>query len=149
MDIQELLKEKGISRYGLSKSSGIPWATLTDICSGKTHLERCTGATLVKLAAALEMTIDELLKLETPKEHKKNGKPEDRRYLESSLPESLDKSLKEYLQGEAEGVSYLDCLWDELYGSINSNFWGGRITQEQADYLREVYLFGEKGESDD
>ncbi|MDD2971449.1 MAG: helix-turn-helix transcriptional regulator [Lachnospiraceae bacterium] len=51
MNIQELLKEKGISRYGLSKSSGIPWATLTDICSGKTHLERCTGATLIKLAA--------------------------------------------------------------------------------------------------
>lgn len=51
VNIQELLKEKGISRYGLSKSSGIPWATLTDICSGKTHLERCTGATLIKLAA--------------------------------------------------------------------------------------------------
>ena len=43
----------------------------------------------------------------------------------------------------------MDCLWGELYGSINACQWGGRITKEQADYLRAKYLFGEEEEEDD
>ena len=38
-------------------------------------------------------------------------------------------------------MTYLDCLWDELYGSINANQWGWEISKEQADYLRAKYLF--------
>lgn len=33
-----------------------------------------------------------------------------------------------------------DCLWGELYGSINSAQWDNVITKEQADYLRDKYL---------
>ena len=40
-----------------------------------------------------------------------------------------------------EQVSHLDCLYDDLYGSINAAQWGGDITREQADYLRKKYLF--------
>ncbi len=36
MTIQQILREKNLSRYQLSKKSGVPWATLADICSGKT-----------------------------------------------------------------------------------------------------------------
>lgn len=142
MDILTLLKKKGISRYSLSKASGIPWATLSDICSGKTRMERCSGGTLVKLAKALELSMEELMALEPPKQKKTDGKPEDKTYLECNLPESLNKAIKDYKEGEEKQVRYLDCLWDELYGSINGNFWGGKITQEQADYLRATYLFG-------
>ncbi|GLB29628.1 hypothetical protein LAD12857_15510 [Lacrimispora amygdalina] len=35
---------------------------------------------------------------------------------------------------------YLDCLWSELYGTINANLWAGLITDEQAGYLRKKYL---------
>ena len=35
MTIQQILREKNLSRYQLSKKSGVPWATLADICSGK------------------------------------------------------------------------------------------------------------------
>ena len=31
MTIQQILREKGLSRYQLSKRSGIPWATLATI----------------------------------------------------------------------------------------------------------------------
>ena len=55
MTIQQILREKGLSRYQLSKRSGIPWATLADICSGKTALTRCSAGTLGKLSAALDM----------------------------------------------------------------------------------------------
>ena len=61
--------------------------------------------------------------------------------LEPWLPPDIQKAVREYLEGERETVSYLDCLWCELYGSINANQWGGRITIEQADYLRGKYLY--------
>lgn len=38
-------------------------------------------------------------------------------------------------------MSYMDCLWGELYGAINSNQWSNAITLEQADYLRAKYLY--------
>ena len=58
MTIQQVLREKGLSRYQLSKRSGIPWATLADICSGKTALTRCSAGTLGKLSAALDIPMD-------------------------------------------------------------------------------------------
>lgn len=140
MTIQEVLREQSLSKYQLAKRSGIPWATLSDICSGKTTLSRCSARTLLKLSAALHISIEQLLNLEVEQRQTVDGKPADRSYLETELPASLQKALNEYTQGEKNRVSYLDCLWDELYGAINSNQWSNAITKEQADYLREKYL---------
>lgn len=145
MTINELLKEKGMSRYILSKASGIPWATLSDICSGKTRLTHCNVQTLQKLSGALDMTIEDILALTVePSESQKNGKPFDRSYLEKNLSAHLQKSINDYVQGEKDKVSYLDCLWGELYGSINADLWSGIISEEQANYLRTKYLHGEE-----
>ena len=144
MTMNTLLAQQNISRYQLSKSSGIPWATLADICSGKTKLERCNGATLQKLARALHISIEELLSLENA--DPRGGLPKDNSYLEADLPQSLQLAIKEYVEGASSGSSLLDCLWDELYGTINAHQYGGRITKEQADYLRGKYLF--EGEVD-
>lgn len=149
MTINELIQEKRLSRYRLSKISGVPWATLSDLCSGKTKLKRCSAATLSKLSKALEISMEELLLLEAENSMDEDGRPKDKRYLEKGLPESLQHSLDEYMQGEKEQVTHMDCLWGELYGSINACQWGGRITKEQADYLRDKYLFGEEAEGDD
>lgn len=149
MTINELIQEKRLSRYRLSKISGVPWATLSDLCSGKTKLKRCSAATLSKLSKALEISMEELLLLEAENSMDEDGRPKDKRYLEKGLPESLQHSLNEYIQGEKEQVTHMDCLWGELYGSINACQWGGRITKEQADYLRDKYLFGEEAEGDD
>lgn len=54
MTIQQILREKNLSRYQLSKKSGVPWATLADICSGKTTLSRCSAGTLMKLSSTLD-----------------------------------------------------------------------------------------------
>lgn len=140
MTIQQVLRKKDISRYQLSKKSGIPWATLADICSGKTMLSRCSAGTLLKLSVALDMPMEQLVTLTVEHSQADNGKPKDNNYLELGLPASLDKALREYIQGEKDKVSYMDCLWGELYGAINSNQWSNAITQEQADYLREKYL---------
>lgn len=148
MTICQLLQEKGFSRYRLSKESGVPWAALSDICSGKANMEQCSEETLSKLSKTLGITVEELLLLETGTDRDEEGKPVNKEYLEADLPESLQKAIDEYVQGEKEQVSHLDCLWGEVYGSINACQWGGRITKEQADYLRKKYLFGEEGEDD-
>lgn len=57
------------------------------------------------------------------------------------MPADLQKAIQDYLEGVRTQVTYLDCLWDELYGSINANQWGWEISKEQADYLRAKYLF--------
>lgn len=130
-----------MSRYRLSKISGIPWATLADIYSGKTHLDRCGAGTLSKLSQVLGISIEELLALETvPEKSTASGKPDKKTYLEAGLSESVKKAIKDYLQGEREQALYLDCLWNELYGAINADLWAGLITEEQASYLREKYL---------
>ena len=60
MTLQEMVREKNMTRYQLSQRSGIPWATLSDIWTGKTQLERFSGGTLVKLSGTLGFTGDEL-----------------------------------------------------------------------------------------
>lgn len=146
MTIQQILREKGMSRYSLSKISGVPWSTLSDICSGKTNLKRCSVGTLAKLSKVLEMPIEEIMELKVEKDNISNGKPKDKSYLETNLPSNLEKALRSYIEGEKENTLYLDCLWDELYGAINSDVWAGYISEEQANYLREEYLYGEKRE---
>lgn len=141
MTIQQVMREKNLTRYQLSKESGVPWATLSDICSGKTALPRCNAGTLLKLSAVLEMPVEQLVTLTVEQTRGSDGKPKDQSYLEKNLPASLETAIQEYVQGEKDKVSYMDCLWGELYGAINSNQWCNAITIEQADYLRKKYLF--------
>ena len=68
----------------------------------------------------------------------------DQEQLLRGLPPDLKKSIQDFEEGLRTHSRYLDCLWGELYGSINANFWGGRISQELADYLRSKYLFEEE-----
>ena len=69
------------------------------------------------------------------------AKPGDHPEWETNLPAAIQKDIDAYLEGVRNQVTYLDCLWDELYGSINASQWGWEISKEQADYLRAKYLF--------
>ena len=59
--IHEILKKKNMTIYKLSKESGIPYATLNDICSGKTNLKKCSAETLYRLAKTLNVSMEELI----------------------------------------------------------------------------------------
>ena len=62
---------------------------------------------------------------------------------ECNLPPYLASDLEAYKTGLAEHSTLLDCLWGELYGSINiAEINDGAITHEQAQYLRDKYLWG-------
>jgi len=59
--INELLDQKGITKYRLAKSSGVPQTTVIDICSGKARIEKCAGETLYKLAKVLDVPMETLV----------------------------------------------------------------------------------------
>ena len=61
MIINECLEKQHMTKYRLSKESGVPQATINDICSGKADLEKCTAGTLYRLAKVLGVSIEEIL----------------------------------------------------------------------------------------
>lgn len=63
--------------------------------------------------------------------------------MERSLPRFLKDDIEALLKGIENQSSLLDCLYNEVQGSINSAFYGNQITEEQANYLREKYLVWE------
>jgi transcriptional regulator with XRE-family HTH domain len=62
MDMNQFLEEKHFTKFQLSKRSGIPLKTITNICSGKVKLEDCSGIILYKISKILDVSIDSLLK---------------------------------------------------------------------------------------
>ncbi len=66
------------------------------------------------------------------------------RLYEHGLPVYLQHDLDAFKDGLENGSTLMDCLWGELYGSINiAQIDDGAITPEHADYLRQKYLWGE------
>ena len=134
MIIEDLLKKRNLTKYRLAVEAGIPHATLNDICSGKTKLEKCSAETVYKLAKALGVSMEFLTRegiCQTQKECS----------YEYGLPAYLQQDLDAYKEGLKNSSPLLDCLWGELYGSINiAEINDGAITKEHADYLRTKYL---------
>ena len=64
------------------------------------------------------------------------------RAWEHGLPPYLQHDLDAYKEGVKNNDQLLDCLWCELYGSINgAEIDDQAITHEHAQYLRE-HFFG-------
>ena len=61
MNINDILAKKQMTKYQLSKISGVSTTTINDICKGKVNIKNCTGETLYKLAKALNVSIESLL----------------------------------------------------------------------------------------
>ena len=61
MTINDALKQNNMSIYRLAKSSSVPYATLNDICNGKTRLEKCSAETIYRIAGALNVSMESLL----------------------------------------------------------------------------------------
>ena len=136
MIIEDLLVKREMTKYRLAVIAGVPHATLNDICSGKTKLEKCSAETVYKLAKALDVSMELLTE---------GGihQAERERAYEYGLPDYLQHDLDAFKDGLKSQSSLMDCLWGELYGSINmAEISDGIITPEHADYLRSKFLFG-------
>ena len=143
MDLQTYLEQKKISKYHLSKISGVPKTTITDICAGRSDIERCTAKTVMQLAKALECTMEEIMEMASPFDV--SGLPKDKSYFECGLPVFLQESLEAMKKAWSildKGEKYLrwDCDYCNLQSDINIAEVGSLISTEQAWYLREKYL---------
>ena len=135
MIIEDLLKRRKMTKYRLAVEAGIPHATLSELCSGKTKIERCTAETVYKLAKALGVSMEMLTEAGIHRAARECS-------YEYGLPDYLQQDLNAYKDGLRIRSSLIDCLWGELYGSINiAEISEGVITAEHADYLRKKYLF--------
>lgn len=124
-----------MTKYRLAVLAGVPHATLNDICSGKTKLEKCSAETVYKIANALGVSMEMLTESGIRKTKRE-------RSFECGLPDYLQHDLNAYKEGLKTKSDLLDCLWGELYGSINmAEISEGAITPEHADYLRQKYLW--------
>lgn len=138
MTINEIILEKGMTKYRLAKLSGVPHATLNDICNGKTRIEKCSVETIYKLAQVLSVSMEYLIESSF---ELRDSASERERSFEYGLPEYLQYDLDAYKEALANGSTLMDCLWGELYGSINiAEISEGVITHEHAEYLRDKYL---------
>ena len=142
MNINEIIKQNGMTKYQLSKLSGVPHATLNDLCSGKSRIEKCSAETLYRIATTLKVSMEMLVEdAMTSIQEEKEFLIEREKAYEYGLPSYLQHDLDVYKDALKQGSSILDCLWGELYGSINiAEINDGIITPEHANYLRNKYL---------
>ena len=136
MIIDDLLIKRDMTKYRLALEAGVPHATLNDICSGKTKLEKCSAETVYKLAKALGVSMELLTEGGIRRTEQENA-------FEYGLPDYLQHDLDMFKNGLKTHSGLMDCYWGELYGSINmAEISDGLITHEHADYLRNKYLYG-------
>lgn len=61
MTLDEMLQEKKMSKYQLWKKSSVPQATISDICTGKSRIEKCSAETVYQIAKALDVPMEHLV----------------------------------------------------------------------------------------
>ena len=131
MLLSEQIKKCNLSLYKLSKISGLPQSTISDINTGKSKLLDCNGKTLLNLSKALKITIEELLELKQPM-----YKPE----FESNMPTFLLESINNLKRAIRFKSDLLDCYTLEVNSCINVCEIENLISKEHANYLRNKYL---------
>ena len=152
MDLQGYLDSKNITKYRLSKISGVPKTTIIDICSGKSSLQKCSARTVQQLAKALGCTMEFILSLDAVQGYdRESGLPKQKNYLERGLPAYLQSSLENMIASwklvdNGKKDYHWDLNWSELNADINSAEVEQEISSEQAWYLREKYLRMKRGD---
>ena len=123
MTINELLREEQISKYRLSRVSGVSYTTINDICTGKTRIEKCSAETIYKIAKVFSISMEELIKDAVEEVSESPGEfiehiLKDRKYMETYLyirdeekksREILIEFTEEY-PGAANGKNVEDIL---------------------------------------
>ncbi len=127
MTFKDLLAEKGLTVYRLSKISGLPKTTLNDIATARVDLLDCSGRTLRRISNALGITIEMVLSLE----------PEE---AASALPGFLNESISDYRKALRKRSTMIDCYLDQLNSSINVAEVENLISKEMASRLRKRYF---------
>lgn len=63
------VNKSGITAYRLSKETGIPYTTISELCNSKTDINKCSAATVYKLALFFDCDIRDILNYIDPLEN--------------------------------------------------------------------------------
>ena len=55
------MENKKITKYRLAKDSGIPYTTISDICSGKAQIEKCSVETIYRISKVLGVSMESIV----------------------------------------------------------------------------------------
>lgn len=55
------MNRKNMTMYRLSKTADVPYSTISDLCSGKTRIEKSSVETIYRLAKALDVSMEDLI----------------------------------------------------------------------------------------
>jgi len=59
--LKDIIFDKGVSIYKLSKKSGVAYTTLNDLCNGRTSVKKCSVETIYKIAQVLDVTMESII----------------------------------------------------------------------------------------
>ena len=59
--INDLMENKKITKYRLAKNSGVPYTTISDICSGKAQIEKGSAETIYRIAKELDVSMESII----------------------------------------------------------------------------------------
>ena len=145
MTLQMLLDNEAITKYQLSKISGVPKTTIIDICSGKSSIQKCSAKTVYQIAKALNLSMEDIMELDDNEYNLETGMPTDEAHFECGLPKYVQESLErmkkswELVDSGKKDMNW-DICWCELNADLNSAEVENLISSEQAWYLRRKYL---------
>ena len=145
MTLQMLLDNENITKYMLSKISGVPKTTVIDICSGKSSIQNCSAKTVYQIAKALNMSMEDIMSLDDNEYNVETGMPNDESHFECGLPVYVQESLERMkhswkIVDSGKRDMDWDICWCELNADLNSAEVENLISSEQAWYLRRKYL---------
>lgn len=96
--LNQLMRARRLTKAELSRKSGIPDTTLRDLLSGSVRLENCKAGTILRLARAFHVSVEELLMhggehpADCP-EHRAQSVPEDEQTAFCALLHALSQLL--------------------------------------------------------
>lgn len=89
--LNQLMRAQHLTKAELSRQSGIPETTLRDLLSGSVRLENCKAGTILRLARAFHVSVEELLMHSG--EHPAQSVPEDEQTAFCALLHALSQLL--------------------------------------------------------
>lgn len=101
VELKKVMKEDGVSIAELSRRSGVPYATLYDLMSGRTSPERIAVDTAIAVTSALGTTVEEVLG--EPKKRPEHVTPDERELL--ALYRSMSSDGREVILSAARGIA--------------------------------------------
>lgn len=112
MTLKKILQEQQMSMYQLSKSSQVPYSTISDLVNEKTKVMNSSVDVMMKISKALNMTLDELINKDSieaqlkrvPFEQFKNA-------MRHQLHELGDKAFLKRMLMEDEVEAYASRQW--------------------------------------